>query len=87
MAYRRMATVWGLLVGCGGAEPPPVLDAPVRLAVFEPTEKRLKRARKIVAAGKPFRGRGGIWFSRGGLIEAALPPMRAIAQGKVGRCR
>lgn len=27
MAYRRMATVWGLLVGCGGAEPPPASGA------------------------------------------------------------
>jgi acyl transferase domain-containing protein len=43
-------------------------SGPCRLAVLDPTPARLERARAIVAKGRPWRGRDGIWFSPRGLI-------------------
>ncbi|WP_216215324.1 beta-ketoacyl synthase N-terminal-like domain-containing protein [Amycolatopsis aidingensis] len=34
-----------------------------RLGIVGPTAKRLAAARRVLAAGKPWRGRGDIWFS------------------------
>ncbi|GAB3508263.1 beta-ketoacyl synthase N-terminal-like domain-containing protein [Amycolatopsis cihanbeyliensis] len=34
-----------------------------RLGIVDPTAKRLAAARRVLAAGKPWRGRGDIWFS------------------------
>ncbi|MET0336255.1 MAG: beta-ketoacyl synthase N-terminal-like domain-containing protein, partial [Caulobacter sp.] len=44
-------------------------DGAVRLAIVEPNERKLAAARKIVAAGKPHRGRQQIFFSPSGLIS------------------
>ncbi|GAA2910501.1 hypothetical protein GCM10020221_02990 [Streptomyces thioluteus] len=35
----------------------------VRLGIVDPTAKRLALARKAVAAGRPWRGRGDVWFA------------------------
>ncbi|WNI32255.1 beta-ketoacyl synthase N-terminal-like domain-containing protein [Streptomyces sp. ITFR-6] len=36
---------------------------PVRLGIVDPTERRLKLARKAVARGVPWRGRSDVWFT------------------------
>ncbi|WP_411103216.1 beta-ketoacyl synthase N-terminal-like domain-containing protein [Streptomyces sp. cmx-4-9] len=36
---------------------------PCRLAVHEPNDERLALAAKVVARGRPWRGRGGVWFT------------------------
>ncbi|MEV4320049.1 beta-ketoacyl synthase N-terminal-like domain-containing protein [Actinocrispum sp. NPDC049592] len=41
----------------------PVGDGPCRLAVWAPNAKRLRQARQIVARGRKWTGRHGIWFS------------------------
>ncbi|HKY66789.1 MAG TPA: acyltransferase domain-containing protein, partial [Acidimicrobiales bacterium] len=43
---------------------------PVRLAIADPTPKRLELARKVVARGQPWRGRNDVWFAPEGLIAA-----------------
>ena len=40
-------------------------DGPVRIAIADPTPKRLALARKMVARGQPWRGRNDIWFTTG----------------------
>ncbi|WP_405888787.1 polyketide synthase dehydratase domain-containing protein [Streptomyces sp. NBC_01136] len=49
------------LLAAGLDERAPAAD-PVRLAVVGPTAKRLALARKAVAKGKGWRGRGDVWF-------------------------
>lgn len=44
-------------------------DGPWRLAVFEPTPKRMAIAMAAIEAGRPRHGRDGIHFSPGGLIH------------------
>ncbi|MGW1378753.1 beta-ketoacyl synthase N-terminal-like domain-containing protein [Streptomyces sp. NPDC002446] len=46
-----------------GAEAAPPGDAPCRLALFDPTPKRRALAARILARGRPWRGRGDIWFT------------------------
>jgi acyl transferase domain-containing protein/phosphopantetheinyl transferase (holo-ACP synthase) len=41
---------------------------PVRLAIADPTPKRLELARKVVARGTPWRGRNDVWFAPAGLV-------------------
>ncbi|UXI69009.1 beta-ketoacyl synthase N-terminal-like domain-containing protein [Tahibacter amnicola] len=41
---------------------------PVRLVVFDPTPERLALARKVVAAGKRWSGRHGVFFSPDGVL-------------------
>lgn len=48
----------------------PRTEGSCRLALVDPTEERLEKARKIVNRGKPWRGRQGIWFSCEGLIAS-----------------
>lgn len=38
-------------------------DGPCRLAVVGPTPQRLALAAKVVARGRPWRGRGDVWFA------------------------
>jgi acyl transferase domain-containing protein/phosphopantetheinyl transferase (holo-ACP synthase) len=40
-----------------------------RLAIVDPTPARIARAREIVAKGRPWRGRDGVWFSPEGLVS------------------
>lgn len=49
------------IITAGLDERAPTAD-PVRLAVVGPTAKRLALARKAVAKGKGWRGRGDVWF-------------------------
>nr|APD71839.1 type I polyketide synthase 1 [Streptomyces sp.] len=44
------------------AQSPPS-DGPCRLAVLGPTSKRRALAAAVVARGRPWRGRGGVWFT------------------------
>ncbi|MFF4233660.1 beta-ketoacyl synthase N-terminal-like domain-containing protein [Streptomyces sp. NPDC001820] len=41
----------------------PTSDGPCRLAVLGPTSKRRALAAAVVARGRPWRGRGGVWFT------------------------
>lgn len=38
-------------------------DGPCRVAVLDPTPDRVDQARRIIAAGDPWRGAGDIWFA------------------------
>ncbi|MCG0069739.1 acyltransferase domain-containing protein, partial [Streptomyces tricolor] len=44
---------------------------PVRLAVVEPTARRLALARRAVAKGRPWHGRNDVWFRPGPLLGRA----------------
>ena len=46
----------------------PDLTLPCRIAIAGPTPKKLKLARRILANGKPWRGRSDIWFSHTPLL-------------------
>ncbi|MFE9477381.1 beta-ketoacyl synthase N-terminal-like domain-containing protein [Streptomyces spororaveus] len=51
-------------------------DGPVRLAVVGPTPQRLALAAKVVARGRPWRGRGDVWFTPqplGGRVAFLFP--------------
>ncbi|NUK06955.1 polyketide synthase dehydratase domain-containing protein, partial [Streptomyces lunaelactis] len=58
------------------AEPPatagdPAADSrggPCRLAILGPTPKRRALAAAVIARGRPWRGRGGVWFSASPLL-------------------
>jgi acyl transferase domain-containing protein/phosphopantetheinyl transferase len=53
---------------------------PVRLGVVDPTPRRIALARKAVAKGTPWRGRGDVWFSPaplGGRIAFLFPGLEA----------
>ncbi|MFD3439717.1 beta-ketoacyl synthase N-terminal-like domain-containing protein [Streptomyces sp. NPDC058685] len=43
---------------------------PYRLAVLGPTPKRLALAATVVARGRPWRGRGGVWFTPDPLLAS-----------------
>ncbi|MFF7203382.1 beta-ketoacyl synthase N-terminal-like domain-containing protein [Streptomyces sp. NPDC008141] len=43
---------------------------PCRLAVLGPTPKRLALAASVVARGRPWRGRGGVWFTPDPLLAS-----------------
>jgi acyl transferase domain-containing protein len=45
-------------------------EGPCRLAVVDPTPRRIARARKAVVRGEAWRGRGAIWFTPSGLVQA-----------------
>ncbi|WP_394814704.1 beta-ketoacyl synthase N-terminal-like domain-containing protein [Streptomyces millisiae] len=63
----------------------PARDAgPARLGVVDPTARRLALARKAVAKGAPWRGRGDVWFGprpllgpAGGRIAFVFPGLEA----------
>ena len=44
-------------------------DGPARLAVVDVDPRRLELARKVVAQGRPWRGRNGVWFEPRGLLR------------------
>lgn len=51
-------------------------DGPCRLAVVGPTPQRLALAAKVVARGRPWRGRGNVWFTPeplGGRVAFLFP--------------
>ncbi|GIJ67167.1 beta-ketoacyl synthase N-terminal-like domain-containing protein [Virgisporangium ochraceum] len=60
----------------------PSSDGPCRIAVVAPTERTLATARRVLAAGRPWRGRQDIWFSPrplldGGRIAFLYPGLEA----------
>ncbi len=78
----------------GAAPPLGVERGPVRLAIAGPDARRIDMARKAVERGKPWRGRGDIWFTQQGLLSAggkvaflfpgiepiAVPPLDDVAE-------
>jgi 3-oxoacyl-(acyl-carrier-protein) synthase/phosphopantetheinyl transferase (holo-ACP synthase) len=57
---------------------------PVRLGIVDPTPRKLALARKAVAKGKPWRGRGDVWFTpapvlgpRNGRVAFVFPGLEA----------
>ncbi|MBO2453845.1 polyketide synthase dehydratase domain-containing protein [Actinomadura barringtoniae] len=57
-----------LLARAAAGEEPP--DLPVRLAIVDPTTRRLDLARAIVQRGTPWRGRSDIWFTPKPLLSS-----------------
>lgn len=43
-------------------------SGPTRLAVIDPSPRRLELARRVVEQSKPWRGRDGVWFEPRGLL-------------------
>jgi acyl transferase domain-containing protein/phosphopantetheinyl transferase len=48
----------------------PVGEGPARLAIVDPTPKRLDLARKVLERGTPFRGRNDVWFEPEPMLAA-----------------
>jgi hypothetical protein len=48
--------------------PSPADHGPVRLAIVDPDERKLRLARLVVATGEPWRGGDDLWFVPGGLV-------------------
>ncbi|MFD5391044.1 type I polyketide synthase [Streptomyces sp. NPDC127074] len=57
-------------------------DARTRLGIVEPTAKRLALARRMVAKGRPWRGRNDIWFTPAPLLGAGPAVTGPGATGK-----
>ncbi|MEU1945699.1 beta-ketoacyl synthase N-terminal-like domain-containing protein [Streptomyces sp. NPDC020125] len=57
-------------------------DARTRLGIVEPTAKRLALARRMVAKGRPWRGRNDIWFTPAPLLGAGPAATGPGATGK-----
>ena len=55
------------------------LSAPCRIAIADPTPKKLTLARRILGNGKPWRGRSDIWFSPQPLLGSDQNPQSKIA--------
>ena len=58
---------------------PPTDDgAPARLGLVDPDERKIRLARRLLAAGEPWRGRSDIWFTPAGLAQRheGRPPGR-----------
>jgi 3-oxoacyl-(acyl-carrier-protein) synthase/malonyl CoA-acyl carrier protein transacylase/phosphopantetheinyl transferase len=58
----------------------PTMDGPSRLAVVDPTPKRLALARRAVASGRSWRGRNDVWWypaPLGGKIAFVFPGLEA----------
>ena len=49
---------------------PSAADGPYRLAIVDPTPARIDLARRVVAGGKPWRGRNDVWFTPDGLVSS-----------------
>ncbi|MFD7896792.1 beta-ketoacyl synthase N-terminal-like domain-containing protein [Streptomyces sp. NPDC059743] len=61
----------GSAVLAAGLDERAAVAGPVRLGIVDPTERRLKLARKAVAKGVPWRGRSDVWFSPSPLLGLA----------------
>ncbi|MEU2063971.1 beta-ketoacyl synthase N-terminal-like domain-containing protein [Streptomyces sp. NPDC013455] len=59
------------VAGLGAARGPRPGPGPVRLAVVDPGAKRLALARRAVAQGRPWHGRGDVWFRPAPLLGPA----------------
>ncbi|MBD3009960.1 type I polyketide synthase [Streptomyces sp. 5-10] len=53
--------------------------ARTRLGIVDPTAKRLALARRMVAKGRPWRGRNDIWFTSAPLLGAGAAPRGKLA--------
>ncbi|KAB2346558.1 type I polyketide synthase [Actinomadura rudentiformis] len=76
-----------LLAIAAKGEPPP--DLPCRLAIVEPTARRVDLARAIVLRGTPWRGRSDIWFTprpllaEGGKVAFLFPGFEPTFEPRV----
>ena len=43
-------------------------EGPCRLAIVEPTERKVALARRVLEGGRPFHGRSDVWFAPEGLL-------------------
>ncbi|MEU2392647.1 beta-ketoacyl synthase N-terminal-like domain-containing protein [Streptomyces sp. NPDC007369] len=59
--------------GPAGAAPAGAEAGPVRLGIVGPTPERLALARRAVAKGEPWHGRGDVWFRPRPLLGAGAP--------------
>ena len=64
-------------------------DGPVRMALFDPTAKRIELAQQVIERGKPWRGRRDLWFTTEGLISAGgdvalvFPGIEAVFEPRI----
>lgn len=56
------------LAGLPASQPQKGRGGPARLAVVDPTARRLELARRVVGQGLPWRGRDSVWFEPRGLL-------------------
>ncbi|WP_344603200.1 beta-ketoacyl synthase N-terminal-like domain-containing protein [Sporichthya brevicatena] len=68
----------------------PPVGGPARLAIVNPDAKRLALARKVVAQGRPWRGRNDVWFSTspllgpgGGRVAFLFPGLEEVFSPRV----
>ncbi|WP_370592929.1 beta-ketoacyl synthase N-terminal-like domain-containing protein [Streptomyces sp. NBRC 110028] len=52
-----------------------------RLGIVEPTAKRLALARRVVAKGRPWRGRNDVWFTPGPLLSGPAGKLAFVFPG------
>ncbi|MER5542568.1 beta-ketoacyl synthase N-terminal-like domain-containing protein [Streptomyces sp. NPDC002589] len=73
-------------VSAVGLDParPPVDAGPVRLGIVAPTAKRLALARRAVAKGRAWQGRGDVWFRPGPLLGRAGGGLAFVFPGLEG---
>ncbi|MGW1721501.1 beta-ketoacyl synthase N-terminal-like domain-containing protein [Streptomyces sp. NPDC002306] len=57
---------------------------PVRLGIVDPTAKRLALARRAVAKGRPWHGRGDVWFRPGPLLGPGRGALAFVFPGLEG---
>ncbi|MDQ1376574.1 MAG: hypothetical protein QOE15_747 [Acidimicrobiaceae bacterium] len=55
--------------------------APWRLAIVDPNPTRLELARKVVARGRPWRGRNDVWFTSAPLLADATAKVAFVFPG------
>jgi hypothetical protein len=51
-------------------DPPPPGPGPARLGIVDPDDRRLRLARRLLAEGTPWGGRGDIWFDPRGVARS-----------------
>jgi len=73
-----------------GLDEDTAVSEPCRLGIVDPTERRLKLARKAVSKGAPWRGRSDVWFSprpmlgpAGGRTAFVFPGLEAEFEPRV----
>ena len=71
------------LLDAGQTQSPDQLGAPCRIAIADPTPKKLTLARRILANAKPWRGRSDIWFSPHPLLSPGSADRPETATGRI----
>ncbi len=65
LAAGSTAELAARLDGLGPGDQPPTGDGPARLGIVQPDDRKLRLARRLLAEGVPWSGRGDIWHDPG----------------------